>query len=302
MKNILLFAVFMLAQLSFAASPSYSQFNGTQFTSNALIVSVSSGALVTNPVASGSVFFKTTNQPTAYITNGLGGDPIFGSMGFFFRDDASGTYLQTVHMDNDSLSVLVGDFLANDLIISGASSLDNGLITSDGNGNLSVVSLLVNPGTISGNASGVTSVNSLSGIDWANVVGVVGNNNSDGYMVFANDGTPHVTFDGSVLTNLNASSIGSGTVPLARLPNQVTNGVFFTGRTNIGSLATTLTIAIGHTMSSTNYCPSVSILGGALASSTTPSFSALTTTNFVLNLSVGITGGDNLAWSVSLSP
>lgn len=76
----------------------------------------------------------------------------------------------------------------------------------------------------------------------------------------------------------------------------------YSGRTNISSIATSLTIAIGRTMSSTNYTPSASFLGAALAAASTPTFSGLTTTNFVMNLSVALGANDDVAWSVIYSP
>jgi len=75
--------------------------------------------------------------------------------------------------------------------------------------------------------------------------------------------------------------------------------IFFTGTTNIGNAATSLTINIGHTMPGTNYTPSVSYFNTA---GSVPYFSSLTTTNFVLNLSSGILGGATLSWSVMVSP
>ncbi len=76
--------------------------------------------------------------------------------------------------------------------------------------------------------------------------------------------------------------------------------VFYTGSTNLGNLATSLVINIGHTMPSTNYTPAVSFIGGV--ASVVPSYAALTTTNFTLNLSAGIAGGEPLRWSVIYAP
>lgn len=76
----------------------------------------------------------------------------------------------------------------------------------------------------------------------------------------------------------------------------------YTGNTNIGNLATSLVISIGHTMTSTNYTPAVSFMGSALAAAVAPTYSARTTTTFTLNLSAGISGGENLSWSVVYAP
>lgn len=79
--------------------------------------------------------------------------------------------------------------------------------------------------------------------------------------------------------------------------------IFFTGTTNIGNLATSLVISLGHTMPDTNYVPNVSFIGGALGAAVTPSFSSTTTTEFTLNLTgTGIAGGADVRWSVISNP
>lgn len=49
----------------------------------------------------------------------------------------------------------------------------------------------------------------------------------------------------------------------------------------------------------TNYTPSVSFLGAALAGSVSPSYNSITTNGFTVNLSVGITGGENFGWTAT---
>jgi len=79
--------------------------------------------------------------------------------------------------------------------------------------------------------------------------------------------------------------------------------VAYTGTTNIGNLATSLVINFnGHTMPDTNYMISIAFIGGVLSAAVTPSFSATTTTQATVNLSVGIAGGENLRWSVISNP
>lgn len=108
----------------------------------------------------------------------------------------------------------------------------------------------------------------------------------------------------STVTNIAGSQITGAISPTALVASGLpTNSpVFYSGTTNIGNLATSLVVAIGHTMPNTNYTPSVTIIGGALAASTTPSCSVLTTNSFTLNLSAGIAGGDQINWSVIYSP
>ncbi len=98
---------------------------------------------------------------------------------------------------------------------------------------------------------------------------------------------------GQVLTLIDA---GTGKADWTNAP------IIWTGTTNIGNLATSLVISLGHTMPDTNYVPSISFIGGALAAAITPTFSATTTTEFTLNLSAGITGGSPIRWSVISNP
>lgn len=124
--------------------------------------------------------------------------------------------------------------------------------------------------------------------------------------------TPIGSFSSLALSTALTDETGSGSAVFGTSPTfngtvtidnlAMTNGAaFWTGKTNIGNLATSLVISIGHTMANTNYSPSVSVLGAALTG-ISPSYSGLTTTQFQLNLGTGIAGGDNLTWSVIYSP
>jgi hypothetical protein len=97
----------------------------------------------------------------------------------------------------------------------------------------------------------------------------------------------------------NGSGASLTNIPITALQNQIT---FHTGATNLPDRATTLLIHIGHAMPNVNYVPSVSFIGPALNTPVSASYSGLTTTNFTLNLSQPIPGGQNLRWSVIYSP
>lgn len=95
-------------------------------------------------------------------------------------------------------------------------------------------------------------------------------------------------YDGSALTNIPVSALTAS---------------FYSGSTNVGGTVTALTIVIGHTMSNTNYIPSVSFMGSALATAVVPTYSARTPTNFVLNLTgTGFASTEALGWTVIYSP
>lgn len=99
------------------------------------------------------------------------------------------------------------------------------------------------------------------------------------------------TFQGSMVVGSGLSKTGDTVSSTA--------GTVYSGTTNVGNLATSLVISIGHTLPSASYTPMISFLGTAAV---VPFFTSITTSNFTLNLSAGIAGGDNLAWSVIYSP
>lgn len=146
-----------------------------------------------------------------------------------------------------------------------------------------------------GNASGLTNL-STSADTWN--------------QIFANDisgdfsklgGYNSAGENGSaLLSDIGLDSFG-GKVTTAQLPPGVS--LSYTGVTNIGGTVTSLLIRIGHDMGTTNYVPSVSYIGGALATVVFPTYSGITTTNFTLNLTgTGFATSEKLTWSTTYSP
>lgn len=112
----------------------------------------------------------------------------------------------------------------------------------------------------------------------------------------------------TVDTNLVVSGTGGITVTAGTYTGNGTNLTnlppaaiqYRAGFSNLANLSVsqTVTFVVPFPASvGTNYTPSVSFLGAALAGSVSPSYNAITTNGFTVNLSVGITGGENFGWT-----
>lgn len=174
-----------------------------------------------------------------------------------------------------------------------------------------------------GDANGLTNLNT-SPDTWAQVTTIDTSGTFDHFIVGLVDGSVGIAgmsdvqlsgFGGQILksqlpvgapTNSATLSAGTGITITTNAQAQsftiTTSATIYTGSTNIGNLATSLLVTIGHTMPSTNYTPSVSFISGALGAGVAASYSTLTLTNFTVSLSAGIAGGEPLRWSVIYSP
>lgn len=134
--------------------------------------------------------------------------------------------------------------------------------------------------TLTGNFSG-----SLVGTN-VQVTGGAGN-------IFATNGTVFAS------SNLQAGGtfIGNAAGLTNLPPGAIQYRAGFSNLANLSvSQAVTFVVAFPASVG-TNYTPSVSFLGAALAGAVSPSYNAITTNGFTVNLSVGITGGENFVWT-----
>jgi hypothetical protein len=133
-------------------------------------------------------------------------------------------------------------------------------------------------------------------------------------MISSNGNVTAVSFtgDGSGLTGIPSASYAAlagtasnlvGSVNLSLLTNALAS-MICSGTTNIPAASNVLAITLnGHIMPSTNYVPSVSVLGARLAVTNFITFTARTPSNFTANFTAPLGAANtNLAWSVIYAP